>query len=147
MFNLVDIEAPVRAGGRRPPAPGNRLVSTGAGAVLATFNSELEDNEPHVDLEYWSAAPPAPEGAWEAWESHAREGLAVDGGLLTLASGISGDGASHRLALPPGNYHLDAWCRGRTEARAAELDAVDAGTLPYGVERWLVRLWPATRPW
>jgi len=32
---------------------------------------------------------------------------------------------------------LDAWCRGRTEARAAELDAVDAGTLPYGVERWL----------
>ncbi|WP_169316893.1 hypothetical protein [Actinacidiphila oryziradicis] len=41
----------------RPPVPGRRLVTVGTGAVLATYSSEVEDNEPYVDLEYGSAEP------------------------------------------------------------------------------------------
>jgi len=70
------------------------LVSTRAGAVLATFNSELEDNDPTWT---WSTGPrhhPRPKSLGSL-ESHAREGLAVDGGLLTLASHL------RRRRLPP----------------------------------------------
>jgi hypothetical protein len=102
----------------------------------------VEDNEPYVDLEYWSAEPPYGPGN-DPWEVDARETLAVSAGRLTLTSGVSGSGAPHRLTVPPGQYRLAVWCRGRAQARAAKRDAVDAGTFPHGVEHWLVRLWPA----
>lgn len=141
MFNLVDTAAPLDGGHRRPSAPGSRLVAVGPGPVLATFHSELEDNEPHVDLEQWTSAPPEPETAWEA---HTQEPLAIPAGQLTLCSGVSALPAPHELTVPPGTYLLDVWCRGRAQARAAELDAINAATFPQGVERWLLRLWPNT---
>ncbi|MGW5483034.1 hypothetical protein [Streptomyces sp. NPDC004008] len=138
LFNLVDAAAPVTSV-TRPPAPGRRLVAVGAGVVLAVFRSELEDNEPHVELEHWSFSPPEPEGEWEV---HTEERLTVEAGRLTLASGVNALPAPHQLTVPPGPYRLGVWCQGRTEARAVELDAIDTGTFPQGVERWMVRLWP-----
>jgi hypothetical protein len=141
LFNLVDIEAVALSGAaRRPAAPrGTQLLSVGSGALLAVFTSELEDNEPHVVVEHWSAEPPAPDGPWEV---HAQERLTVEAGQLSLSSGISGVPAPHRLTLPPGHYDLAVWCRGRAAARAAELDAIDQGSLLPGLEQWLLRLWP-----
>ncbi|MFD7342665.1 hypothetical protein ACFV98_42975 [Streptomyces violascens] len=139
MFNLVDIEATVA--GQRPPAPGPALVTVGAGALLATFSSELEDNQPQVVLEHWTTGPPEPEGPWER---QALEQLTVQAGQLALGSGISGLPAPHRLTVPPGHYRLGVWCRGRAAARAGELAAIDAGTALKGVEEWLIRLWPTS---
>jgi hypothetical protein len=142
MFCLVDMEAPGPGGpGTDPQAPLAPLVTVGAGLGLATFTSELQDNEPYVDLEYWSAEPPDPDGPWE---SSARDQLNIGGGRLTLTSGVSMLSAPHDLELPPGRYHIAVWCRGRAEARAAELEAIETETLPQGVEQWLVRLWPVT---
>jgi hypothetical protein len=140
LFNLVDIEAAALSGAvRRPAAPGGtQVVSVGSGALLAVFASELEDNEPRVVLEHWSAEPPAPEGVWEV---HARDRLTVEGGQLSFSSGISGIPAPHRLTLSPGHYHLAVWCRGRAAARAAELEAIDQGSLLPALEQWLLRLW------
>lgn len=140
MFHLVDDAAPEYGlSPQEPPGLLADLVTTGAGLGLATFSSELQDNEPYANLEYWSAEPPEPDGIWEG---RARAILTVPGGQLTLASGVSMLGSSHELCLPPGRYHLGVWCEGRAEARAAELDSIDEGTLLRGVERWLVRLWP-----
>ncbi|WSX42380.1 hypothetical protein OG760_12070 [Streptomyces sp. NBC_00963] len=55
---------------------------------------------------------------------------------------MSGLDAPHELTVEPGPYRLGVRCRGRSAARAAELEAIEAGTLPQGVERRLVRLWP-----
>jgi hypothetical protein len=115
------------------------LVTVGSGLGLATFHSELEDNEPQADLEYWSAEPPEPD---EPWEASARGRLRVAGDRLTLVSGVSMLGGSQDLPIPPGRYHLGVWCRGRAEARARELAAIEAGTQLQGVEKWLIRLWP-----
>lgn len=122
-----------RAGSLTPP------VTVGSGLGLVTFHSELEDNEPQVDLEYWSAQPPEPDGPWEV---SARDRLTVTGDRLTLASGVSMHEAPHELAIPPGGYHIGVWCTGRAESRARELAAIEAGTQLQGVEKWLIRLWP-----
>jgi hypothetical protein len=66
---------------RRPPL--DPLVTLGTGWGLAIFSSELEDNEPQVDLEHWSAEPPEPDGAWEG---SARDQVSVPGGRLTLTA-------------------------------------------------------------
>ena len=140
LFNLVDTAAAAGVpAGHGPPAPAGRLVAVGAGVVLAVFNSELEDNQPHVALEHWSGQPSEPAGEWEA---HTVERLSVEAGRLTLVSGVSALEAPHQLVVPPGPYHLDVWCQGRAQARAAEREAIATGTFPQGVERWLLRLWP-----
>ena len=120
MFHLIDIAAPESGD---PEAPLGPLVTVGSGLGLATFSSELQDNEPQVDLEYWSAEPPEPDGTWEA---SACDRLTVAGGRLTLASGVSMLDAPHDLEVPPGRYRMGVWCRGRAEARAAELESIEA---------------------
>jgi hypothetical protein len=140
MFCLIDASAPGHAAHSSPPAPPGGLVIVGAALGLATFISGFQDNEPYVRLEYWSARPPEPDGAWEATF---RSQLQVPSGTLTLASGVSMLGSSHELALPPGDYHLAVWCRGRASLLAGARDAIDAGVYQRGVEQWLIRLWAA----
>lgn len=140
MFHLVDDAAPEYGAG--PPEPLIGLVTVSSGVGLATFRSELEDNEPYVNLEYWQAEPPRPDGAWE---DSVRATLTVPAGRLTFTSGVSMLGSPHNLAVPAGLYRLEVWCQGRAEARAREADAIDQGTNLRGVERWLVRLWADSR--
>jgi hypothetical protein len=145
MFSLVDPGAPAGvAPGADPPAALGPLLTVGGGLGLATFSSELQDNEPQVDLECWSAEPPEPDGPWEA---SARGQISVAGDRLALVSGISMLSSSHDLAVPPGRYDIAVWCRGREQARAGELAAIEAETLVRGVEKWLIRLWPAAENW
>lgn len=140
MFRLIDAAAPGHPARSSQTAPTRGLVVVGGTLGLATFISALQDNEPYVRLEYWSARPPEPEGAWEAT---IRRQIQVPGGELTLASGVSMLGSPHELALPPGDYHLAVWCRGRAALLAGAPDAIEAGAYQRGVERWLVRLWAA----
>ncbi|WP_189266752.1 hypothetical protein [Streptomyces fuscichromogenes] len=136
-FSLVDIAAPSQGNPTdRQPVPGS-LVTLGTGSVLATFASAVETHEPYVDLECWPAEPPYGPGD-DPWEVNARETLVVPAGRLTVISGVSGQEAAFKLTIPPGPYQMAVWCRGRADARAAR------GSYLYGVEHWLVRLWPPT---
>lgn len=140
VFHLVDVSEDVY-GGRAPDVPRDRLFTTGSGAVLARFSSAVEDNQPRVDIEHWSAEPPGPGDGWQGETGE----FTVEGGRLSLASGISGipaDGLSQGFTVPPGRYRVGVWCRGREETVAAEPDWIDAGELPRGTEQWLIRLWP-----
>ncbi|MFJ9351019.1 hypothetical protein [Streptomyces sp. NPDC101237] len=138
-FSLVDTAVPVQANATdRQPVPGSLVtVTVGAGSVLATFASAVETHEPYVDLECWTAEPLHGPGD-DPWEVNARETLVVPAGHLALMSGVSGQEAPFTLTVPPGPYQMAVWCRGRADARAAR------GSFPYGVEHWLVRLWPDT---
>ncbi|MFI1768917.1 hypothetical protein ACH41H_43750 [Streptomyces sp. NPDC020800] len=136
-FSLVDTAVPVQGNATdRQPEPGS-LVTVGAGSVLATFASAAETHEPYVDLECWTAEPLHGPGD-DPWEANARETLVVPVGRLALMSGVSGQEAPFTITVPPGRYRMAVWCRGRADARAA------GGSFPYGVEHWLVRLWPDT---
>ncbi|MFI1094470.1 hypothetical protein [Streptomyces sp. NPDC020917] len=142
LFHLVDVSEGVQSGSS-PDVPGDRLFTTGSGAVLARFASAVEDNEPRVDIEHWSAEPPGPGDGWQGESGE----LTVEGGRLSLASGISGipaDGLAKDFTVPPGRYRVAVWCRGRQETVAAWPDCIEAGELPRGTERWLIRLWPAS---
>jgi hypothetical protein len=118
---------------RRPVPQGELVTSAYASAIFA---SGLGDHYPYVVMEAWAAEPSAPDGAWDRNE---RVPLEVDGGRIQLSSGVSSFAAPHRLTLTPGDYVLEAWCRGTDNARAQR----DAGVaMPHGEERWLLRLWP-----
>lgn len=162
MFQLSDPEADSFT---NPPNPTEEQpVTFGAGHKLALFHSALEDGKPHVDVELWSAQPPQPDGDWDF---SVTERLTVGGSEQYLVSAVSSFPSDHQLSVPPGEYVLGVWCQGRDEARAhveaweaedaaaweaGELEDEDdeeqgdaAGVLDVaaGVERWLLRFWPA----
>ncbi|MFJ9948228.1 hypothetical protein [Kitasatospora sp. NPDC091207] len=130
LFHLVDTAA--APGGEpddEPETPRrDQLATAAAGAV--TFNSALSDHYPHVTLQHWTAPPPPPPGDWPR-----RSQLTVDleGGRLTLTSGVSRLPADAVLRLPPGRYTLTAYRGAPRPTR--EL-------LPHRAEHWLLRLWP-----
>ncbi|GAA1925955.1 hypothetical protein [Streptantibioticus ferralitis] len=135
MFRLDDTASILATGPEdEPPIPRDELVTSACASAI--FASGLGDHYPYVVLESWSAEPPAPDGTWERSE---RVPLEVDGGRIALSSGVSRFAAQHRLPLTPGDYVLEAWCRGSDNARAKRAEGV---TTPHGEEHWLLRLWP-----
>ncbi|MFF1907214.1 hypothetical protein [Kitasatospora sp. NPDC058218] len=131
LFHLVDVAAP--PGGEpddEPETPRHdQLATTASGTV--TFNSALSDHYPHVTLQHWSTRPPPPPGSWP---HRIRLAVDLDGGRLTLSSGVSRLPADAALRLPPGRYTLTAY-------RSALRPTRDP--LPRRAEHWLLRLWPA----
>ncbi|MFF2042770.1 hypothetical protein ACFVVX_20295 [Kitasatospora sp. NPDC058170] len=130
LFHLVDTAAaPSGDPDDRPPTPHrDQLATTAAGTV--TFNSALSDHYPHVTLQHWAAPPAPPPGHWPR---RIRLSVDLEGGRLTLASGVSHLPTGTALRLPPGRYTLTAY-------RSALHPTRDA--LPHRAEHWLLQLWP-----
>jgi hypothetical protein len=122
-----------------PPEPGE-LLRAGRGG--ATFRSGAFDHFARVRVELWPAHPLLPPGGWE----ETAESIAVvDSTELRLASATAWI-SSHPIQLPaPGAYVVQAVASGRAAVHDHVMhDRLTGSTEPpRGVERWLVRLWPA----
>ncbi|MFE2729136.1 hypothetical protein [Kitasatospora sp. NPDC059327] len=133
LFHLVDTAAP--PGGEpddEPETPRHgQLATTAPGTGTVTFNSALSDHYPHVSLQHWRTPPPPPPPG--DWPHQVRLAVDLQGGRLTLASGVSRLPTDAALRLPPGRYTLTAYRSALRPTREP---------LPRGAEQWLLRLWP-----
>jgi hypothetical protein len=123
-------EDPLAAG-----APGpEQLLLPGPGGVVV--GSAGNDFYPTVTLEVWDGEPPPDSAAWEGVED---ADLHLPSGHVQVESVLSGY-ASRKLPVgEPGTYRIRAHCRGRDEARRRIGQAM---LYYYGVEEWLLRVWP-----
>jgi hypothetical protein len=121
------------------PGPGE-LLRAGRGGI--SFRSGAFDHFARVRVELWPARPPQPPGDWE----ESAEGVAVvDSAQLRLASATAWI-SSNPVDLPaPGEYSVYGAVSGREAAHERmRLDRLTGSDEPpRGLERWLVRLWPA----
>lgn len=127
------------ADARGEPDPGHpdwpypvqgELVTVFSGTAL--FMSAIEDNLPFLEIEHWDTEPPWSQGDWEVRVS---KRLKLAGGLLKAWGWVSVVLSDHHLEVPPGNYWMRVYCRGRDAVRRSD------GIFPHSVERWLVQLW------
>ncbi|MGW0734528.1 hypothetical protein [Streptomyces sp. NPDC002851] len=124
--------------GRRPPVRGVSAADHGLGLFSAG-----NDHTAAIRVEYWDAAPPAPDsnpagGRPVAAEFPVRIG---DGPLLLQGMEVS---EYEELDPPPfsGPARARVTCTGREEAHRLTYEEIE---LFYeGVERWVVQLWPDT---
>ncbi|WP_406192665.1 hypothetical protein OH807_01355 [Kitasatospora sp. NBC_01560] len=133
LFHLVDTATPPSGDpDDRPPTPRHDQLATTAPATgTVTLNSALSDHYPHVTVQHWSAPPPPPPSG--RWPRHTRLTVDLEGGRLTLTSGVSHLPADAALRLPPGRYTLSVHRSASRPTRAP---------LPHRAEHWLLRLWP-----
>lgn len=125
MHSALSVPVPERA---------DWLLVGGRGGVL--FQSVEDDHVPAVRLELWAGPPGSPPDS--AWEESGETMFTSDGTELRLWSVTAAMG-EHVLTLPaPGDYHVEAFVRGR----AGIGDRVEE-EIVEGSEQWLVRIWPA----
>lgn len=110
-----------------------RLLAAGPEAVI--LRSAGNEFYPDVRLEVWAAEPPAPEGEWDEVEEAQ---FSAPSKVVTLWG--PADSLKGELEVPAENLCVRAASRGREAAKEASYDADDEF---YGVEEWVVQLWPA----
>ncbi|MFD1147393.1 hypothetical protein [Saccharothrix hoggarensis] len=109
------------------------LMVGGLGGVL--FHSTDTDHNPPIRLELWSTRPTAPTASWH---DSAEAVFRTESEEVRLWSPTAAMG-EHTVPLPgPGEYHVEAFVRGREES-----DEHFAGDER---EHWLVRIWPVSDP-
>lgn len=111
----------------------DRLVYQGNEAiVLGTAASRFY---PEVRVEVWDEEPPPPTGEWDAIE---------DGSFRSPTRVVSLWGPAEQrrgaVRVPAERLRVRAACKGRSAAEVA-VDETDDDV--YGVEIWVLQLWPA----
>jgi hypothetical protein len=147
-FSLIDPDADYWQ--TEPDFTDDPIVTAGPHRVW--FYSAATDHYARVRLELWTTPPPEPTHDEAATRSVSFD---TNGRRLCLATTVNGPVIHHptrdrpgdspriqHLEPPsPGHYTVEVMVTGRTEA--AELP--EASTR-RGVENWLIRLWPTTKP-
>ncbi|MQA96466.1 MAG: hypothetical protein GEV11_18115 [Streptosporangiales bacterium] len=134
LFLLADPQAPGDPLQHGPPRE-TRLIKAGPGGVV--LRSAGDDFYPEVQVEVWDGPPP-PDGE-DVWEVREETDFECPTGRLRLRS-VEGLAAGPDLSPGDGGrYRLRAHVRGRATARAR----LGHDLYYYGVEEWLLQVWPA----
>jgi hypothetical protein len=119
-----------------PFPPRATLLATGPDiAYLISASGMLHDAA--VTLQAWDGEPP---GTADAYAD-----IDLTDGTLRISKMLEGDATESVRAGPAGTYRVAVQVTGRDEIRHLDVDP-NRPEAPQGIERFIVRFWPTTRP-